>query len=86
MTSTSTLVSTAKVLLSMSELHPPSSTPDGTVTPSDLEVGKEQISPDDLVTHPRKDLPSWKWILTLIGIYLGALLYGKELLWAPPYE
>ena len=47
-------------------------------TPSDLEVGKEKIGSDLVVEHPRANIPTWKWILTLIGIYLGALLYGKS--------
>jgi hypothetical protein len=29
------------------------------------------------VVNPREDLPTWKWVLTLLGIYLGAMLYGK---------
>lgn len=26
--------------------------------------------------NPREDMPIWKWILLLVGLYLGALLYG----------
>ena len=46
-------------------------------TPSELEVGREKLNNDLTIENPRANVPVWKWILTLIGIYLGALLYGE---------
>lgn len=42
----------------------------------DVEASKEIAGEADLRHHPRKDIPTWKWILSLIGLYLGALLVG----------
>ena len=48
-------------------------------TPSDVEIGTEKLNHDLVAEHPRANIPTWKWILTLIGIYLGALLYGASI-------
>jgi hypothetical protein len=42
----------------------------------DVESSKEIAPDDELKESPRKDIPTWKWILSLVGLYLGALLYG----------
>ncbi len=42
----------------------------------DVESSKEIAPHDELKESPRKCLPTWKWILSLVGLYLGALLYG----------
>ena len=42
----------------------------------DVESSKEIAPDDELEENPRKDIPTWRWALTLIGLYLGALLYG----------
>ncbi len=42
----------------------------------DVESSKEIAGEVDLKQNPRKDIPTWKWILSLIGLYLGALLVG----------
>ncbi len=42
----------------------------------DVESSKEIAPNDELKESPRKDVPTWKWILSLVGLYLGALLYG----------
>ena len=34
-------------------------------------------SDEKSVEHPRKDISSTSWILTCIGLYIGAFLYGK---------
>ena len=47
-------------------------------SPSDIEDGREKTSGDSTFKHPRMNLPLWKWTLTLIGIYVGALLYGMR--------
>lgn len=53
-------------------------------TPSDAEAGADATkSADELAhnaqaAHPRGDLAAWKWALTCIVLYLGALLYGKN--------
>jgi hypothetical protein len=51
----------------------------------DSENNNESIKPEDVERrtteaqpppHPRKDLPTWKWILTIVCLGLGAMLYG----------
>lgn len=41
--------------------------------PQDVECGPiaTQARP-----HPRQDLPTWKWICTIVALGLGAMLYG----------
>ncbi|OAA70101.1 Major facilitator superfamily domain, general substrate transporter [Akanthomyces lecanii RCEF 1005] len=49
--------------------------------PSDAEAGAGATkSADELAqtAHPRGDLAAWKWALTCIVLYLGALLYGLD--------
>ncbi|OQO01448.1 hypothetical protein B0A48_13003 [Cryoendolithus antarcticus] len=43
---------------------------------SDMEAVREKS--DIPREHPRKDMRSSTWILSLIGLYLGALLYGLD--------
>ena len=50
-------------------LDPPAAT-------RDVESNKEITREVELKESPRKDIPRWKWILSLVGLYLGALLYG----------
>ncbi|PTB42525.1 hypothetical protein M441DRAFT_79211 [Trichoderma asperellum CBS 433.97] len=46
---------------------------------SQLEDGRLEKNIDDTeVKHPRHGLPAWKWALTCVGLYLGALLYGLD--------
>ena len=42
----------------------------------DVEAAGEKADEVAMRDHPRKGFPTWKWILSLIGLYLGALLYG----------
>jgi len=42
----------------------------------DVEAAGEKVNEVAMRDHPRKGFPTWKWILSLIGLYLGALLYG----------
>lgn len=52
--------------------------------PSDAEAGAgatksaDELAHDAQTAHPRGDLAAWKWALTCIVLYLGALLYGKN--------
>lgn len=41
---------------------------------SDLEAVDEKQGTHDQKEQPH--YPPWQWVLTLIGLYLGALLYG----------
>ncbi|KAF1811305.1 MFS general substrate transporter [Eremomyces bilateralis CBS 781.70] len=51
---------------------------EGVVTPpSDLE-GAQPREKSDLAPHPRENISQWRWILTMIGIYLGGLLFGLD--------
>jgi hypothetical protein len=52
------------------------------------EVNSESIKPEDVERgtteaeappHPRKDLPTWKWIFTVVCLGLGGMLYGITL-------
>lgn len=63
--------------------------PDNSVPPSDVELASgfnntdsESNSPANVgqKVHPRADIASWKWILTCVVLYLGALLYGNYIL------
>lgn len=40
---------------------------DGTLEKNDINAN---------IKHSRDGIPPWKWALTCIGLYLGALLYG----------
>jgi len=44
----------------------------------DVESNKEMAGEVEAEKNPRKDMPAWKWILSLVGLYLGALLYGTN--------
>lgn len=48
---------------------------EGQVASSDGGVRGEDVVKD--AENPRKDLANWRWTLTLIRLYLGALLCGK---------
>ncbi|KAK6436652.1 hypothetical protein LTR95_007154 [Oleoguttula sp. CCFEE 5521] len=43
---------------------------------SDVEATREKKQPSS--EHPRKNMSQSTWILSLIGLYLGALLYGLD--------
>jgi hypothetical protein len=45
---------------------------------------KQPTSPE-LPRHPREGIPTWQWILSLVGLYMGALLYGT-LISIPRYK
>jgi MFS family permease len=49
-------------------------TPDAPL--SEVEAKVEQSGNAPLSVSPRSDIPAWKWILTCVALYLGALLYG----------
>jgi len=44
---------------------------------SDAEAG-HRVKDGETIQVPvaREGLSAWKWIVTLIGLYLGAMLYG----------
>ncbi|KAH8820693.1 major facilitator superfamily domain-containing protein [Xylogone sp. PMI_703] len=41
----------------------------------DIEPGSEMV---EARPHPRKDLPTWKWVCTVVALGLGAMLYGLD--------
>lgn len=49
---------------------------DFTPSSSDPTLCDEEKGPNTAPIQPRHDLSTWQWILTLIGLYIGALLYG----------
>ena len=56
---------------------PPGVLEDSSPGMSDIEAGqqeKDAIVPQP--PNPRDHIPQWKWTLTLVALYLGALLYG----------
>jgi hypothetical protein len=55
----------------------PSDISDPPAATRDVESNKI-ASEVELEKNPRKDIPTWKWILSLVGLYLGALLYGTS--------
>ena len=61
---------------SKSTSNAPSDILDPPTATRDVESSKEIAGEIELEQNPRKDIPTWKWILSLIGLYLGALLYG----------
>jgi hypothetical protein len=55
---------------------------------SDNDIHKESANPHDAeygtravqaASHPRQNLPTWKWIFTVVCLGLGAMLYGMAL-------
>jgi hypothetical protein len=45
----------------------------------DVEALAEK--PDNIrILSPREGMPKWKWIASMTGLYLAALLYGRILL------
>ncbi len=53
---------------------------EGDVVPpeeKDVEAGRDISAQNRAPISPREGIPSWQWTLSLIGLYLGALLYGK---------
>ena len=44
--------------------------------PVDLQDVERDTTAAEADIHPRKDLPTWKWIFTIIALGLGAMLYG----------
>lgn len=43
-----------------------------------VEEGSEQPVDDNAITKsPRQDMPTWRWVMTLMGICFGTLLYGN---------
>lgn len=47
----------------------------------DIEGGAQEKSEDveavAINTNPREGMTLWRWILVLVGLYMGAILYGK---------
>jgi hypothetical protein len=41
----------------------------------DVEAVTEKVDKDPNADKPH--YPLWQWVLTLVGLYLGALLYGQ---------
>ena len=54
--------------------------PGGKVAPAladgKLEAGDASSLGQAPTDNPRQSLSLWRWILTLVGLYSGALLYG----------
>ena|ERR1700755_2798820 len=46
---------------------------------SDGEANVEHSGNIAINPSPRSDLPAWRWFLTCVGLYVGALLYGMYL-------
>jgi MFS family permease len=58
-----------------------------TPSQSDLEAGLEKVpsiavhgvvADSNGAPHPREGMPTWKWVLLLLGLYTGAFLYGLD--------
>ena len=47
---------------------------------SDIEIEAYNEKPNNVPPSvgPRDSIPTWQWILILVGLYLGALLYGMH--------
>ena len=64
----------------LDDLNPASKAPGHILDPPaaarDVEPSTEIACEVNLRQNPRKDIPTWKWILSLVGLYLGALLVG----------
>ncbi|KAK3113551.1 hypothetical protein LTR53_009036 [Teratosphaeriaceae sp. CCFEE 6253] len=48
----------------------------GPIDLPDAEADVEKINDDGLPAKPH--YPVWQWVLTLVGLYLGAILYGLD--------
>jgi MFS family permease len=46
----------------------------------DVEAGQDTSAVNREHINPREGIPPWQWILSLIGLYLAALLYGTHTL------
>lgn len=56
------------------------------VGPGSVEEGSEQrIDDNATTTSPRMDMPTWRWVMTLMGICFGTLLYGNLLSQSCPF-
>ncbi|KAL6904237.1 major facilitator superfamily domain-containing protein [Trichoderma evansii] len=52
---------------------------EASIGPSSVEEGSEQrVDSNAIITSPRSDLSTWRWIMTLMGVCFGALLYGLD--------
>lgn len=47
---------------------------------SDIEIEACNEKPSNIPPSvgPRDSIPTWQWVLILVGLYLGALLYGTH--------
>ncbi|KAH7146729.1 major facilitator superfamily domain-containing protein [Dactylonectria estremocensis] len=54
--------------------------PEGDVGTSSAEEGsRERVDDNVTVANPRIGMSAWRWIVTLLGILFGALLYGLDM-------
>jgi hypothetical protein len=44
--------------------------------PSEVGADVKESGSAPFIVNPRQDIPTWKWIIMCIALYLGALLYG----------
>jgi hypothetical protein len=51
----------------------------GSPEKKDIEAGRDVSAENIGQINPRAGIPPWKWYLSLLGLYLGALLYGMHL-------
>ncbi|KAH6986651.1 major facilitator superfamily domain-containing protein [Ilyonectria destructans] len=53
---------------------------EGDVGTTSAEEGNEERVDDNVTAaNPRAGIPAWRWIVTLLGIFFGALLYGLDM-------
>jgi hypothetical protein len=45
----------------------------------DVEAAQDPSAVNQTEVNPREGISQWQWWLTLVGLYLGALLYGMYL-------
>ena len=62
---------------------PPTRTPSDIIPAAegdrDVEAAPvENYQENVTASNPRKDIKTWEWILSLLGLYLGAMLYGLD--------
>jgi len=48
------------------------------ISSNDIEARSEESGHVSSSINPRVDIPAWQWILILVVLYLGALLYGSH--------
>lgn len=43
----------------------------------DVEALGEKANEQVRRVNPREGIPTWRWVLSMVGLYLAALLYGQ---------